>query len=497
MRRKNGAKRFPRTDAGNAEMFAALWGESVRFDHKADRWLIWDKARNRWTEDRQSKVRVLAKKTARSRARAALNIANGDEKKREVSWALHSEGRFAIDAALELAKSEPPLSDDGARWDSDPWLFGVANGIVDLRTGKLRAATQQNRITKSSPVVFDQNAVCPRFDTFLEEVFDNDAELIRYVRMAVGYTLTGLTREQCFFACCGSGQNGKSTLFEVILYIMGDYGTDLPFTVLEKKKQLPVGEGMNLPGARFAKSVETREDLQLDEARIKSWTGGDTITINPKYRPPLTFTATHKLWLAFNHKPGVSDSTDAMWRRVRLIPFNHTFDLTQVDKGLLDKLKAEASGILNWAIQGCLAWQRDGLKTPKAVERATSDYEEESDPLSPFLAECCEIDPAYDVKKAELRSEYDRWCFSYKEKPLGKKVFAERILGRRFGEGSTGRFRYWTGLRLRPPDATDTINPNLQEPPYREASIEKSYQECSITSAASKQMPSLAEFAMD
>ena len=498
MKRKNGTQKFPRTDAGNAEMFADLRGESVRFDHKAGRWLIWDKARSRWTEDKQGKVRILAKKTARSRAKAALNIVNGDEKKREVSWAVHSEGRFAIDAALELAKSEPPISDDGEGWDSDPWLFGVSNGIVDLRTGKLRAATQQDHITKASPVVFNPHANCPRFKTFLAEVFDGDSELMEYVQKAVGYTLTGLTREQCFFACHGAGQNGKSTLFEVILYIMGDYGTDLPFSVLEKKKQLPVGEGMNLPGARFAKSVETREDLQLDEARIKSWTGGDTITINPKFRAPLSFTPTHKLWLAFNHKPCVTDDSDAMWRRVRLIPFNHTFTTAQADKRLLDKLKAEAAGVLNWAIAGCLAWQTKGLKTPAAVERATDEYERESDPLAQFFEDCCELGFSYTVPKGDLRVAYERWCQTNREKPLNRNAFAERMRDRGFGEGSTGRARYWSGLRVLPPGLTPlTQLTPISSSSYSEAPIGKNLEGGLVTSVGSEQLPSLAEFADD
>jgi putative DNA primase/helicase len=394
-----------------------------------------------------------------------VNIGSEDERKREFNCATQSEARFHIDAALELAKSEAPISDDGEGWDSDPWLFGVANGVVDLRAGKLRPATQQDRITKCSQVTFNHLADCPRFKSFLAEVFGNDFPLIEYVQKAVGYTLTGLTREQCFFACHGAGQNGKSTFFEVILYVMGDYGTDLPFSVLEKKKQLPVGEGMNLPGARFAKSVETREDLQLDEARIKSWTGGDTITINPKYRPPLSFSPTHKLWLAFNHRPYVSDDTDAMWRRVRLIPFNQTFDSTQADKRLLEKLKSEGSGILNWAIQGCLAWQTDGLKTPETVQQATNEYEQECDSLVHFFEDCCDVDPMFTVPKGDLRSAYDRWCAANQERPLSKKAFSEKMRDRSFREGSTGLARYWSGLRLRPTDATDTTGPPLQELP--------------------------------
>jgi len=147
---------------------------------------------------------------------------------------------------------------------------------------------------------------------------------------------------------------------------LGDYGVDLPFSTLETK-HYTIGEGVNLPGARFAKSVETLEGRQLDEARIKSWTGSVTISIRPLHRNAFSFPPTHKLWLAFNHKPVIKDDSIAMWRRIRLVPFRHSFDDAAMDKNLLEKLRAEAPGILNWAIHGCLAWQRDGLISPKAA----------------------------------------------------------------------------------------------------------------------------------
>lgn len=502
MSKKKKPSRFPCTDAGNAELFADLYGGCVRFDHKQGRWLIWSEGQSRWTEDTTARHRVLMKNTARRRFKMAASLPNSSEpaiaeRRRQAAWAIRSEGSYQIGAALKEAKSVEPICDDGEGWDAAPWLFGVRNGIVDLRTGKLRQGGQQDRITKFSPVAFDPAAKCPRFEQFLDEVFLGDSDLIAYVQKAAGYSLTGSTQEQCLLACYGEGSNGKTTFLEVMLYVEGDYGLDLPFSVLEAKRYGSTpGEGVNLPGARFAKAVEVREGRRLDEARVKSWTGGDTITVRPLYTNSFSFHPTHKLWLAFNHKPEIADDSPAMWRRVRLIPFDHTFDSQQADKGLLDKLKSEASGILNWAIAGCLAWQNDGLKSPAAVEAATSEYQEESDPLAPFFEDCCEPDISYSVTKGELLSAYWNWCTANKGRPVSRNNFYRAMKGRGFSEGSTGSVRYWTGLRLRPVDTTDATDPHSQKLSYRESSIEKSPKEglvVSVTSAS--ELPSLAKFA--
>jgi putative DNA primase/helicase len=497
----SGKKRYPRfdrSDTGNAALFAHRYKDTVLFDHKQQRWLIWDTGKSRWTQDKTDQVREFAKRSGQIRFNVAGKLPNGtdherDEQKREARWAIDSQSLYRIDAALELAKSVAPIADTGEHWDADPWLFGVANGIVDLQTGTLKQATQQDRITKFSPVVFDSDADCLRFKQFLGEVFEGDSELTRYVQRAVGYSLTGSTREQCLFACYGKGSNGKTTFLEIVFYIMGDYGVDLPFSTLETKKYA-IGEGVNLPGARFAKSVETREGRQLDEARIKSWTGGDTISIRPMYHNGFSFQPTHKLWLAFNHKPVIRDDSDAMWRRIRLIPFLHTFDSAHADKGLLEKLKAEASGILNWAVAGCLAWQGGGLRTPAAVERSTSEYEAESDPLAPFFEDCCEADEAFTVPKGELWNAYQDWCRVNRERPVSRKAFAEKMKSRGFGEGSTGSVRFWAGLRLRAADTTGTTKGYCRDFSTGNCSIEKSGKEDEIASVASEQIPSLAAF---
>jgi putative DNA primase/helicase len=478
--------RYPCTDAGNAELFAARYGARVRHDHRQGRWLIWDTRRQRWAEDTESKIRILAIRTARFRLRATADISDENKRKSEVRWAMDSEDRHKLDAALDIAKSLPPISDLGTEWDADAWLLGVANGVVDLRTGQKRTATQHDRLTKSSPVKFNSGAKCPRFERFLAEIFDGDPELIKYVQKAAGYSLTGSTGEQCLFACYGKGSNGKTTLLEIMLYIEGGYGVDLPFSVLEAKRYGSTpGEGVNLPGARFAKAVEMREGRRLDEARVKSWTGGDTVTIRPLYRNSFSFQPTHKLWLAFNHKPEIGDDSTAMWRRVRLIPFERTFDKQGADRELLEKLKAEAPGILNWAITGCLAWQKEGLKTPNAVENATSEYRAESDPLAPFFEECCDLDVAFQARKGELWNAYQDWCRANKERPASRRVFADKMKSRSFGEGSTGAVRFWKGLRLRAIDTTDTTGGCFQDSSIEQPSIQESRKEGQIASVAS------------
>ena len=158
---------FPRTDSGNAELFAALCKDTVRFDHKQRRWLIWDAKRGRWAADKQERVRAIMKQAARQRHRIALESKESEERTQQIKWAHGSENGNRIDAALKSAKSEPPISDDGEGWDADPWLLGVENGIVDLCTGELRAGTQQDRLTKFSPVLFDASAKCPRFEKFV------------------------------------------------------------------------------------------------------------------------------------------------------------------------------------------------------------------------------------------------------------------------------------------------------------------------------------------
>jgi putative DNA primase/helicase len=451
MSKKKITRGFPRTDSGNAELFAARYGDQVRYDHRQGRWLIWDMRRHLWAEDAEEKVRIFAIQAARARYRAALNIGGDDERKWEAKWSLSSEHCNKLNAVLQIARSLPPISDPGDGWDADPWLFGVANGLVDLRTGKLRGEHPEDRITKHSPIRFDAAAKCPRFEKFLSEIFNGDQELINFIQKAIGYSMTGNVAEQCLFCCHGSGANGKSTLFGVFHHIfgLGEHAANLPFSALELHHRSS-NDLVMLVGSRFVTAAETREGARLNEQRIKSMTGGDPVTAKWLYHDPFTFSPTHKLWLAFNHKPVIADNSEGMWRRVRLIPFTQQFKQESQDKNLPDVLKAEAPGILAWAVRGCLDWKKEGLGLPIAVAKATAAYQTESDHLGQFIDECCHVDPGAGVPVSGLWQRYSQWVQDNEEVPLSRQAFSERMEKRGFRKGRTGHqgTRTWEGVGL-------------------------------------------------
>jgi putative DNA primase/helicase len=450
MRKKRKPSQIPCTDAGNAEYIAALFGDVLRYDHRQGRWLIWDKRRRRWSEDTAGEVRNFAITAARRRLRVAARLADTEKSKQEIRWAFESEHRYRLDAALDIAKSLPPISDPGTGWDADPWLLGVENGVIDLRTGKLREERAEDRITKHSPVSFDLGAQCPRFERFLEEIFNDDEALVDYMQRAIGYSLTGSVQEQCVFCWYGSGANGKTTLSSVLRHIFGDYAVNLPFSALEMKNRNS-NDLVSLAGSRFATAAETNEGVRLNEARIKVLTGGDPITARRLYHESFTFEPTHKLLLAFNHKPLIADDSEGMWRRVRLIPFARQFKPEEQDKDLLDKLTAPASGILVWAVRGCLLWQKKGLGTPPAVAEATAAYREESDHISEFIEDCCVVDACATGASGVLWGRYQKWADENEEVPLSRQTFAERLDKRGFRRDRSGHggTRTWVGIRLR------------------------------------------------
>jgi putative DNA primase/helicase len=430
-------------------MIAELYGEVLRYDHKQGRWLIWSKRRCRWAEDKSRKIQRCAIAAARHRRKVAAHLADTEKSKREIAWSFQSENLHKVDAALEIARSLPPISDDGA-WDADPWLLGVANGVVNLKTGKLRAERQDDRITKHSPVHFVPEASCPRFQLFLDEVFNGDPALIDYKQRCFGYCLTGSVGEQCVFCWHGSGANGKSTLGEVLRYILGDYAVNLPFSALEMKNRNS-NDLVALAGARLATAAETNEGVRLNEARIKTLTGCDPITARRLYHESFTFEPTHKLILSFNHKPVIADDSHGMWRRMRLTPFTRQFQPEEQDKNLLEKLKAEGPGILALAVRGCLLWQKHGLGMPPAVAAATAAYRAECDHLGQFINDRCVAEPGGTVTSAALWQCYQAWTTLYDEVPLSRQVFAERLEKRGFrpkraGHGGT---HTWEGIRLR------------------------------------------------
>lgn len=441
--------RFHVTDAGNAELLGHLYGDRLRYDHQRRRWLLW--AGHWWKPDADAETERLALEAARHRYHAAVTIKDQGDWKKEATWAINSESRMRLEACLAVATALKPIADAGQGWDSDPWLLGAANGVVDLRTGELRNGQPEDRITMHSSVAYDADAPCPHWLAFLHRVMDGNATLIDFLQRAVGYTLTGDVSEQVLFFTYGTGANGKSTFLTALLDAMGDYGRQAaPGLLLAKRSERHPTEYADLESARLVASVEVDEGRRLAEGLVKWLTGGDRMKARKMRQDFFEFRPTWKVWLCANHKPTITGTDWAMWRRLRLLPFTVVIPPEEQDPHLPDTLRRELPGILAWAVQGCLDWQRDGLGTPPEVEAATEAYRAEQDVLADFLDECCEVDdPERETATAALYKAYSEWCKEGGEKPLTKTAFGLRLAERGFTATRPSGARSWRGIGLR------------------------------------------------
>jgi putative DNA primase/helicase len=424
---------YRRTDAGNGELIAALYGDKLRFDHKRQRWLMW--AEHWWRPDPDDELHRLAVEAARHRHREAASLDDKAERAAETKWAAASESKAKQDAALFLAAAFAPIADRGEGWDENPNLLGCANGVVNLATAALEEGSPDQRVTLNTGLPYLPDAGCPRWRQFLREVFAGDAELIGFVQRAVGYSLTGHTYEQCFFLCHGSGANGKSIMLGALGMVMGSYGGNTPFSTFELARRGSIPNDVAaLCGKRLVTSSETTRALRLNEGRVKSLTGGDPITARFLNKEFFTFEPQFKLWLAVNDLPRVEDTSHGFWRRVRLVPFNVRFEGASEDRFLRYVLREEYPGILAWAVCGCKEWQVAGLEPPASVVEATADYQAESDPLAEFIATRCVESPEACVMGAAFYGEYLDWAHEQHVREQDK------LSSRRFGEEMARRF---------------------------------------------------------
>jgi putative DNA primase/helicase len=400
---------FPCTDSGNSELVASINAGRIRYDHRRGLWLRWGS--HFWEHDSDGELFRLAKEAARARYKRAASIEDLDQRKAEAKWAISSESRQRIDAALALARSERTLADSGDNWNIDPFLLAVKNGVVDLRTGKLRPGRPEDRINIHAGIDYIPEAACPRWLTFLEEVFEGNRELIDFIYRSAGYGASGDTREQVLFVCHGSGSNGKGSFLNSIRKALGDYGHNIPFQTLEMQDRGGIPNDLaGLVARRFVTASETNQTSRLNEARIKALTGCDPISARFMRGEWFTFEPAAKFWLAVNHKPRVRDDSPGFWRRVRLIPFTRQFTGDKADLHLDEKLNAELPGILWWIVCGCLSWQEQGLNPPAIVTAATEEYRQESDLLSEFVTERCVIGPLFTAGGSELFKVYRIWA---------------------------------------------------------------------------------------
>lgn len=434
-----------------AAKFGERCADRLRFNETTGKWLAWDGGR--WKPDAATDALMESRLLCR-------DIAKGDKRNKGVVSA------GTVNAVVNLARTEPRLRSRQEQWDADPWMLGTPGGTVDLRTGKVRAARPEDLISRRTVVApvpldrFDPEEDCPEFLRFLRFACNDDPELVDYLLKWGGYALTGDTREQGFLFVYGTSGTGKSTLLNLFLWLLGDYGTHVDMgTLTQRRFDQHMQELARLEGARLVVSSETEANRSWAEARLKAITGGDPITANLMRENARTFLPLFKLMIAGNHRPAMTTADPAIERRINIVGFDRP--PVRRDDGLMDRLKAEGPGILSLLIKACLRWQRDGLKRPKVVAEAVSDYFAAEDTFAQWVDEKAERGDNYATTTEALFDSWERYARRAQAEPGSRnRTFPEEM--RRLGFAPIKdrfgiRGRGFRGLRLRIGDEFDLV----------------------------------------
>ncbi|MPZ99704.1 MAG: hypothetical protein GEU80_10280 [Dehalococcoidia bacterium] len=476
------------TDLGNARRLVRVQGDNIRYCWPLATWFEWDDAR--WRRDPGGRIFELARDVIREVRREAEDAhaysgrllaelhdlrergvpEDGDvyleaqkayaKSQEQVSvlnkWAMTSEGERRLKAAVELAKSEPGISVEPGGLDADPWLLNCRNGTVDLRTAELRPHRRSDLITKLAPVDHDPEAQHALWERFLAEALP-DAATRAFVQRLMGYCLAGVTSEDIFAFLHGPGGTGKSTIKEAVLAAVGDYGQAADFEAFTARRHTggPRPEIAGMVGARLVAASETEGNQKLAAALVKQLAGGDRMATRGLYQSTFEFTPQFTIIICANERPRIPDDDSGIWRRLREVPFTTVF--AKPDPGVRAQLRdpsVAGSAILAWLVEGCVAWQRDGLGTAPQVEAATAEYRTTMDPLGDFLSDTCVVGEDCRVPAGQLFEAYERWCDELRLKPperLTKQGFGRRV-GSRFASARsrTGKSYYGIGLAAEP-----------------------------------------------
>jgi putative DNA primase/helicase len=439
-----------------AQAFVERHRERLRFTKVTKQWVAFDG--RRWVQEDDYGAAELLRAMAMDYYLEAAVTADDGERGRIRKRAEVLDRAKSRRGVLDLARGEPGFRVDPDVFDRDPWLLNVENGTLDLRDGKveLRPHRPDDFLRKLAPVEYHPDAKAPTWEAFLRRIIvgkdaDGSDELIGYLQRLAGYALTGTIREHVFPVFYGTGGNGKGTFLGTLGNILGDYMVPLPEGMLLHRKHTPhPAELMTLRGARLAVSSEINKDGSLNESRVKALTGGDRIQARGMHQDFSTgFAPTAKIVLAVNHRPQVRDTSAGMWRRMNLVPFEQTITEDEMDGTLDQKLKAEAPGILAWAVRGCMEWQRIGLAPPEAVRHATATYQEESDFVGRWVRERCNVARDLSAPFASLYSDFEDWLKDVEEEegvleePINRRAFGQRLdaLGHRSKAGKNNQKR--------------------------------------------------------
>ena len=398
---------FSRSDLGNSSRFVERFGMRIRYCHPFKSWFIYEGGR--WVRDDRGAIQEYGKECVRYLVDEGDLEDFGSDREAAFKWAGTSQAHTRISGMLALARSSISLIPD--ELDADPDLLNFPSGTVNLTTGEQRKHSIKDMISKITGCDYDPLATCPQWEKFLDRIMGGNKDLIGFLQRAAGYSLTGHTGERALFLCHGRGANGKSTFLNTLLAILGDYGISVESNTFCVSRGEKIRNDLAaLKGARLVTATEAGKGKRLDESIIKQLTGGeDKIRARFLFQEYFEFKPECKIWWSFNSAPRITDSTDSIWSRVKMIPFSVVIPEAERDIRMMEKLLKEAPGIMNWMLAGLKEYQRIGLAEPEEVRAATRNYREEQDSLADFFEDVCTIDPPATCGATDLYNAYVKW----------------------------------------------------------------------------------------
>ena len=444
------------TDLGNAHRLINAHGVHLRFVPEWKKWIAY--SNGRWCDDHADTMvshlayAIGAQLCTQDNIELVREPQSGDEintqgkntsaeqrVKKLINWTGRSESSAGVDGTISAASSMPGIAIDHEAFDAHPWLLNVANGTIDLHTGKLQDHNPADLLMMQTAVRFDANATAPIFTTFIETVLP-DPEVRRFVQQLMGLVLVGEQVEHLLCIAIGGGANGKSTLTNIIAKVLGEYAVvaskDL---LLALKHDTHPTAKASLFRKRFAHSGELTQGAKLDEAQVKELTGNDRIKARRMREDEWEYTPSHVLWLHANHRPNIVGTDDGIWRRVQLIPFTVQIPEVERDSQLVNKITdGEGPGVLNWMLDGLADYRTNKLVVPDVVRDGTKSYRNDSDTIAAFLSEQgVVIDSSKSISPNDLTAAHGDWYRNAGISDEGEKAHYQRLLAHLKANGVT------------------------------------------------------------
>ncbi len=357
----------------------------------------------------------------------------------------------SINQIISLIETCNNIEKEDSYFDQENEQIVAQNGIIDLKTGRIREHDPNFLSTRTVSVPYDPDAKCPNYIKFIDLISNHNASLAHYLQVQIGYFFTGITREQEIYIYHGYGSNGKSTLLNVLLKIADSYGMQTPaYTLMSNKSKGIACDLPRLKKARIVAASETNQGETFDEARIKLMTGGEQIVSRLLFQNLESYLPQFKVVIAVNILPEIRGFDHGITRRIVVIPFDNTFCGEGRDKDMKDQLELELPGIFAWIVEGAKEYFQNGLPKCEAVTKATDMYIKEMDKVESFLEDTCIVDIKNNKSRIPLNDLWEmsnEWNRKTCNDTFKKKIFSEHLLRKGFKKARVNNTWFWLGIK--------------------------------------------------